>query len=95
MIAVLRSHIGWECQQEHASDFPLTGDFLAGRLRHKLDAADLRKVESFVGSPQILLDGQMLSARGEQAQRATILVDGFVLRSIMRDNLARILDLED
>ncbi len=71
---------------QQTSDFPLTGDFLAGRLRHQIDAADLREVEMLVGAPQALFDGQTLIARGETAHRSTILVEGFLLRSIRRES---------
>lgn len=66
-------------------DYPLTGDFLAGRLRGKLDPDDLRYLESLMGEPQPLPDGQRLIARGEKVQRATILLEGFLLRAIVRD----------
>jgi CRP-like cAMP-binding protein len=64
---------------------PLTGDFLAGRLRHRLDPDDLDELESLVGEPRLLFDGERLISRGEDAFVSTILVDGFLLRSIVRD----------
>lgn len=65
--------------------YPLTGDFLAGRLRHTLATDDLAELEGAVQAPATLADGQRLIARGEQARQATMLVDGFLLRSINRD----------
>lgn len=70
---------------QQTSDFPLTGNFLAGRLRGRLDCDDLSHLESLVGTPRVLADGERLIARGEQARRATILVEGFLFRAIVRD----------
>lgn len=65
--------------------FPLTGDFLAGRLRDQFCAQDLGAVEEMMGEPRSMLDGQLLVARGETVLRATILIDGFMINRIVRD----------
>lgn len=70
---------------QQISNYPLSGDFLAGRLRHQIAADDLHHLETIVGDPRLLLDGQALIARGEIADRSTMLVDGFLFRSINRE----------
>lgn len=70
---------------QQISDFPLTGDFLAGRLRHRLGGDDLKRLEALVGPSRVLSDGETLIARGEQARRASILVEGFLIRAVVRD----------
>lgn len=66
-------------------DYPVTGDFLAGRLRHQIGADDLHYLEAVVGEPRVLVDGQTLIARGDATDRSTMLVDGFLFRSITRE----------
>ena len=67
------------------SDIPLTGDFLAGRRRDQLLDEDLSCVEAAFEEPRLLVDGQQLVRRGEKIARATILVEGFLLRAITRE----------
>lgn len=67
------------------SAFPLTGDFLAGRLRHQFAAEDLGIVEGMMAGPRSLRDGERLIARGETVLNATILTDGFMLNRIIKD----------
>lgn len=67
------------------SDFPLTGDFLVGRLRDGLGREDLELLESIMGQPRLLLDGETLVARNELAGRSTMLVEGYLFRSITRE----------
>jgi CRP-like cAMP-binding protein len=68
-----------------SSAFPLTGDFLAGRLRDQFDGADLAFIEDLMGQPRALPDGELLIARGETVRRATVLIDGFMINRIVRD----------
>jgi CRP-like cAMP-binding protein len=65
--------------------YPVTGDFLAGRLRHTMDAENLALLEHAMDEPRIIMDGALLIARGELASHSTMLVDGFLLRTIRRD----------
>ena len=68
-----------------ASDFyPLTGGFLAGRMREHLAADTLARLEGLVGKPRVLADGERLIARGETATNSAILIDGYMLRVIRR-----------
>lgn len=67
------------------SEFPLTGDFLAGRVRDEVGPDDLAAIETMMGEPRILQDGERLIARGETALRATMLLEGFMIDRIIRD----------
>lgn len=67
------------------SEFPLTGEFLAGRLRDQVETEDLARIEAMMGEPRQLQDGERLIARGETALRATMLLDGFMINRIVRD----------
>lgn len=46
---------------------------------------DLSYLESIMGEPRLLADGQTLISRGERAVKSTILIDGFLFRAIRRD----------
>ena len=67
------------------SEHPVTGDFLAGRLRDEVAAEDLAAIEAMMGEPRQLQEGERLIARGETALRATMLLEGFMINRIMRD----------
>lgn len=67
-----------------SAPYPLTGGFLAGRMRSQLPGDALAKLESLVGKPRLLVDGERLIARGEKATSSAILVDGYMLRVIRR-----------
>ena len=62
--------------------YPLTGRFLAGRLRHELTDAEKTELEQLVVRTSTLEDGERLIARGDACEWSTILIDGFVLRTL-------------
>ena len=64
--------------------FPLTGDFLAGRLRAEFTSEELTIVEEMMGEPRVIADGERVIARGETALRSTLMIDGFMISRIMR-----------
>ncbi|MEE4201937.1 Crp/Fnr family transcriptional regulator [Erythrobacter sp.] len=64
----------------------MTGNFLAGRLRHHLSKDDLRNVEKLVSEQRSLSGGEVLVARGERVAHSAILVDGFMFRTICKDD---------
>jgi CRP-like cAMP-binding protein len=68
------------------NSYPLTGGFLAGRMRDALSTATLDLLEEIVDGPRVLADGECLIHRGEAASKATILVDGYMLRTIYKDD---------
>ena len=67
-------------------NFPLTGAFLAGRLREQVSTDALTHLEALVGKPRVLGDGERLIARGEEATSSAILLEGFMFRTIRRDD---------
>jgi CRP-like cAMP-binding protein len=65
--------------------YPLTGRFLAGRLRHAMTAAEKAQLESMIEHHEELDGNQVLVRRAEPLDVCTLLVDGFALRTIERD----------
>ena len=67
-------------------EFPNTGDFLAGRLRDKLEHDDLEFIESLVAERQKADTGKVLLARGAVANVSTVLISGYIFRTIQSEN---------
>lgn len=67
------------------SGYPPARAILAGRLSDRLNDGDLLDLECLLSDPRPVPDGKKLVARGEEVRHATILVEGFLLRSIVRD----------
>lgn len=65
------------------AEYPHTGRFLMGRLRHALTHAEKQTLEELVSDVETLPDGAHLARRGEVLERSTILVEGFVARSML------------
>ena len=63
-------------------NYPLTGRFLMGRLRHALSEDEKATVESLIESVQSYVDPTTILSRGELADRSTMLIEGFILRTI-------------
>ena len=63
-------------------EFPRTGDFLKGRLRDNLSLDDLRYIEDLVETVEQHGDGARILERGAPTERSTILIDGYIFRSI-------------
>jgi CRP-like cAMP-binding protein len=62
--------------------YPLTGRFLQGRLRHAMNAEDKALLENLIASDEVIGGDRVLLKRGEVCHHSTLLVDGFVLRTI-------------
>ena len=60
----------------------MTGDFLAGRLRQNLSVDDLAYIEDLVETDENHPDGTRLLDRGAKTDRSTILIEGFIFRTI-------------
>jgi len=67
-------------------EFPNTGDFLAGRLRDKLAHDDLEFIESLVAERREADTGEVLLARGAVADVSTVLISGYIFRTIQSEN---------
>lgn len=62
----------------HPEQYPLTGAFLAGRLRDRLNPDNLAHLEAFASPSRLLADGQYLVERGAPVDAAHVLVDGYM-----------------
>ncbi|UAB78400.1 Crp/Fnr family transcriptional regulator [Erythrobacter sp. SCSIO 43205] len=65
-------------------DFPLSGDFLAGRLRKHLNHGDLTYIEGLFDQPRILPARETLVHQGNRMDVSAMLVSGFMFRTINR-----------
>lgn len=68
--------------QDELDRFPHTGRFLMGRLRDAMSEDEKRMVESLVEEVEDIHDGEMIIERGEVCERSTMLIEGFILRTI-------------
>lgn len=62
--------------------FPISGDFLAGRLRKHLSNDDLSYIEGLFESPRVLPAGEALVKEGERMDVSAMLVSGFMFRTV-------------
>lgn len=62
--------------------FPLTGEFLAGRLREQLSHDDLVCIEDLVEEVEEHSDSVRLVESGEPIEKSQLLIEGFVFRTI-------------
>lgn len=67
---------------EELDRYPLTGRFLMGRLRDALSTDEKKTVESLIEEVAEYEDNVTILSRGDLVDRSTMLVDGFVLRTI-------------
>ena len=65
--------------------YPLTGRFLMGRLRRAMSEQEKGTVEALIGSVQTLSEPTTILARGELCDRSTMLIEGFMLRTIHQE----------
>jgi CRP-like cAMP-binding protein len=70
---------------DETRDYPLTGRFLLGRLRHAMTAAEKDILEALVEKTERVHAGITLLERGQLAERATLLIEGFLLRTIVEE----------
>lgn len=62
--------------------YPITGRFLLGRLRDAMSDAEKADLEAMVDATEWIDRPTRLLARGEAAHRSTILIEGFILRTL-------------
>lgn len=74
--------------------FPLTGRFLAGRLRHAMTLSEKKLLESLVSETIALQDGEVLVSRGALNTRSSILLEGYMVRTIVHDGVRSIVGLQ-
>jgi CRP-like cAMP-binding protein len=68
--------------QNDLDTHPLTGRFLMGRLRHAMSEEEKGIVESLIEQTESLDRDTTVMARAELCTRSTILIDGYVMRTI-------------
>lgn len=61
---------------------PLTGNFLAGRLRDSLSADDQQYVEDLIEATRSLNDRDQVVGQGEFPETCAILIEGFMFRTV-------------
>ncbi|WP_374406452.1 Crp/Fnr family transcriptional regulator [Pelagerythrobacter sp.] len=74
--------------------YPLTGRFLMGRLRHALSDREKDILEDAVSDLREYPDGHRILARGELCHRSTILIEGFINRSIFENGRRYIVGIQ-
>lgn len=76
------------------NQFPLTGRFLLGRLRHAMSLSEQELLENLVRETQVSPDGTYFAHRGEVLNRSTILIEGFMLRTMVLDGRRSIVSVQ-
>lgn len=66
--------------------YPLTGRFLVGRARQGMSEEEKRALEEMAGDAIVLDHGTRIISRGQSMNQSTMLVDGFMLRTIDADD---------
>ena len=73
----------------------LTGDFLRGRRRHELSAAELDALEAAVSAVVTIPPRRTLTRRGDPVRESTLIVRGFLCRYMdARDGFRQIMSLQ-
>ena len=67
---------------EEVERYPLTGRFMASRLRHAMTDGEKGLLEGLVGEVRELQGEAQIIARGDFCEHSTILIDGFMVRTI-------------
>ena len=71
---------------DETQNYPLTGRFLLGRLRHAMTAEEKDIVESLIEGTERVAAGTVLIERGQLAEQSTMLIDGFLVRTIFEED---------
>jgi CRP-like cAMP-binding protein len=77
-----------------AETYPLTGRFLKGRMRHAMSDSEKALIESLVETTERHTEPVRLLARGDLAERATLVIEGFALRTIDQEGRRFIVGIE-
>ena len=77
-----------------AQDFPLSGRFLKGRLRYALTDAEMRRIEALFSEVKEYDPRTPLMERGERYDHSSMLVDGFVIRTMPQGGQQRIIGFQ-
>lgn len=66
--------------------YPKTGRFLAGRARSELSEAERARMEALIAETATLPHGHRVIARGDKPDHSTMLIEGFMLRTLETDS---------
>ncbi|RVQ69317.1 Crp/Fnr family transcriptional regulator [Croceicoccus ponticola] len=66
------------------AEYPRTGRFMQGRLRHAMQAREMQLLEDMVEEVELFTSSQAIIKRGQIVERSTMLIDGYIARIIMR-----------
>ena len=72
--------------QDEFEKYPKTGRFLAGRARSELSEAERDRMEALVTKTELLKHGHRVIARGQTSTHSTMLIEGFMLRTLESEN---------
>jgi CRP-like cAMP-binding protein len=67
---------------DETEQYPLTGRFLAGRLRHDMSQEEKALLETLVDTTRTLTRPERILEKGKVYDQSAILIDGFVLRTL-------------
>ena len=70
---------------DETEDYPLTGRFLLGRLRHAMTTEEKALLEELIEDTERVPAGTTLLERGQLAERSTLLIEGYLLRTISEE----------
>lgn len=80
--------------QPDVEEYPLTGRFLMGRLRHAMSTEEKRIVESLIERTERYAKPAILLRRGEVATHSTLLLQGMLLRTIREQDRRFVVGLQ-
>ncbi|MHA6316389.1 Crp/Fnr family transcriptional regulator [Altererythrobacter sp. CAU 1778] len=75
-------------------NYPLTGLFLKGRLRHTFSVEDAQYLEALATDDQRYSSTHTVIRRGDYVDVSTMLVEGFMLRCIIEDGKRHIVGIQ-
>lgn len=64
------------------ADYPNTGRFLLGRLRHEMTDEEKRLLEDAISDVETITEPTRILERGEIYNHSTMLIDGFIMRTL-------------
>lgn len=79
---------------DHELQYPLTWRFLRGRLRHAMTSEEQWLLESLISETEIIDGDKVLINRGDFCDFSTVLVDGYMLRTIHEDGVRGIVGFQ-
>lgn len=76
------------------ADYPHTGRFLKGRLRHALESRECEILENLVATTETIDGEKTLLERGQFCDQSTVLIEGMALRTIVDKDRSHIVGFQ-